>query len=422
MLVALLTASIPLIAAAPTYARPATGPFVPAFTAADTLIEIATERFTLFGYTRKSLEDAKGDVEYAVKQFRSFFGSDAPPIAVIIFDSAAQLSGFDFAAFRARSTLPMLPWLPRGGDAAPASIRILTELGVAIGAGLRVTALNQAARDTARFLTGDIIKRANDQPIASLQDFDRVYGAVVPGTPIRFEVERAGGAVTLTLTKPRADTEVSSLLPASGSPRANSANDEHALSHEAGHMLLISWANEKLRGSGRPASTPAMGGTYGHPAIPDWFDETIATLCELPALQNFRREAMWQHLAAKIPFSELFRMEHPLKAELGGLTGRRGAGADGAARGGGVGRSSMNVQRITIGGNSAAVFERSATFYSEVFTLSQFIIAKEGPRFIGQIGEGLLAGDTMEVILSRGKQLPRDVTALEAAWLASVVK
>ncbi|MGI8496423.1 MAG: hypothetical protein ACR2OG_02410 [Gemmatimonadaceae bacterium] len=61
---------------------------------------------------------------------------------------------------------------------------------------------------------------------------------------------------------------------------------------------------------------------------------------------------------------------------------------------------------------------RSLLFSSEARSVAQYLAEKEGPEFIGAIGEKLLAGQSMETILQQSRVVPKDIPALEAVWRA----
>jgi hypothetical protein len=50
-------------------------------------------------------------------------------------------------------------------------------------------------------------------------------------------------------------------------------------------------------------------------------------------------------------------------------------------------------------------------------TLLEFLADAEGARFIGQIGESLARGESMEKILKAARKAPADPTQLEVAWV-----
>jgi hypothetical protein len=183
-------------------------------------------------------------------------------------------------------------------------------------------------------------------------------------------------------------------------------SEARPLSHEAGRLFLIAYVNARLG----VASEPKKPGTdhYGHERIPEWFDEAVATLCEFPALQKTRREAMVRLVDKRIPFAELFAMEHPVAQALKDVIG--------AAR---EQRKSGDVRtEIIIGGaNLLPSPNRALAFYAESLTLAQFLADKEGLAFIGQIAAGLFRGETMTQILRGTKSLTSDLRELEKAWV-----
>jgi hypothetical protein len=186
------------------------------------------------------------------------------------------------------------------------------------------------------------------------------------------------------------------------------------LSHEAGHVFLMAWADAKL---GR---RPAAGGAardsartgplnYGDPSLPDWLDEAVATLCEFPVLQSQRRQLMRARLAERIPLPELFTMEHPVLAEMRGLVEQ--ARTEAAAGG-----QPSRMMRIQL---PAAQSPRAVIFYGETLTLSEFLVEREGPTVIGRVVRDVLAGKSAaDALRAVVRSVPSDPAELERAWVA----
>jgi hypothetical protein len=176
------------------------------------------------------------------------------------------------------------------------------------------------------------------------------------------------------------------------------------LSHQAGHRFLIAYIEHMqaiLQAAGlAPADTAGVregdvspGSLVqhpGHPAVPDWLEEAVATLCERPAAQSARLELMRANLDRRIPFPELFTMSRP-----------QGAGRGGAAKGAG-----------------GAAAGRAAIFSAEALSLARFIAQREGnDRFIGTIVEGVLRGRTVGDVLNTAQNVLSKPEALEKQWL-----
>lgn len=94
-----------------------------------------------------------------------------------------------------------------------------------------------------------------------------------------------------------------SKMMAAGHSSATKVGKYNVLAHEACHKLLINQVNDK----GLPAKNNGQLG-YGHSALPDWFDEMAAIICENEALTGMRLAGLNDKF---IPFSEFFTLENP---------------------------------------------------------------------------------------------------------------
>ena len=192
--------------------------------------------------------------------------------------------------------------------------------------------------------------------------------------------------------------------PPGGKPESDAGPEP--ISHEAGHRFFVNYTDRAIatgrggeRGTG--SSNAAEGGPSGHPtheAMPDWFEEAVAALCERPTYQNRRVEFMRSRLSKRIPFAELFTM--PMPAEPG-TAGKGAAKSAGAAKAGG----------------GSAASERAAIFRAEALSLARFIVSREDARFIGTIAEGVIAGRTVGEVLNTSQHLFSKPEALEKQWL-----
>jgi hypothetical protein len=182
----------------------------------------------------------------------------------------------------------------------------------------------------------------------------------------------------------------------------------HALSHEAGHLFLKGWVDARTGRADSAVIDSAAAGHYGSALMPDWFDEAVATLCEFPALQANRRARLLDSLDQRIPLAELFTMAHPVAASEREMIERAMKQMGGGAKPG----------MLVLRGEGALLSNRARMFYAESLTLAQFMIAREGPRFIRTIAEGLALQASMADILRDAEHLPHDPAALEAEWVA----
>lgn len=244
--------------------------------------------------------------------------------------------------------------------------------------------------------------------------FGRYFGAAPPpiGVVVFKSVDEMR-AFDWTPIQSRTSGVLPWLVQFEGNPTvsASTVEGERALSHEACHMFLIGQTSRTL---GRAVvSPPGSPLSYGDPALPDWFDEGVATLCEPESLHQSRVAQLRAAGDSTIPFPELFRMEHPAWRQLQAmLDAQRAATGDTAGRTG-PGVTTLRVRR------GALVGVRSGTFYSQTNSVLEFLAEREGPRFVGRLGEGLARGQTVEQVLAaHARTLPRDVAGLEREWKA----
>lgn len=178
---------------------------------------------------------------------------------------------------------------------------------------------------------------------------------------------------------------------------------ESALPHEACHWYLAAYI--AARTPAAPGTAAASGGRAGHvgaAGVPAWFNEGFATLCEPAEWQARRSELMTRELATAVPLAEFLSMRHPMavSAPPGGA----------AARG-----AEQRMAAMKQGGDARAVL-----FYAQAHTLLRFLADREGTQFVGLVGRGLAAGESLTTLLQQAKQLPSDLGSLEQAWRAWV--
>lgn len=200
-----------------------------------------------------------------------------------------------------------------------------------------------------------------------------------------------------------------------GSPTvgASPVEGNNALAHEACHLFLIAHTGKVL--GRRVRRAPGAPPAYGDPALPDWFDEGVATLCEPPAL-NATRQASLRGLGdSTIALTELFRMEHPAWRQLQAMMEAQRSAAGDTARNARRGPTveTIRVRGGTLGGGNAPAF------YAQTNSVLEFLAAREGPRFIGVLGAALARGQTVQQALAaHARHVPSDPVALEREWKA----
>lgn len=198
---------------------------------------------------------------------------------------------------------------------------------------------------------------------------------------------------------------------------ATGVEGQRAISHEACHVFLMAQTSVTLGRTAGPAARPGAGAprSYGDPALPDWFDEGVATLCEPEALHESRVAQLRAVADSTIPLAELFSMEHPVWRQLQNVMDAQRAGAGDTARvpGTGPGITRLRVRPGEFGGT------RGITFYSQTNSVLEFMAEREGPVFVARLGEGLARGKTVEEVLAaHARRLPHGIPALEQEWKA----
>jgi hypothetical protein len=179
------------------------------------------------------------------------------------------------------------------------------------------------------------------------------------------------------------------------------AAEKQALSHEICHSLLNEYYRAQVGGERQPPVAAAVGlQAAGHQtsALPSWFHEMQATLCETPAERQLYRESFAARREQRIPLREFFTMDdHPIVSMLQHGTASLDQGE----------------RRLQVSGNAMA---RVRVFYQQVHSLGEFFVAHGGPAAIQRIGDGLIRQQGITEIL-RQLDLPGDPDVLERAWL-----
>uniref|UniRef100_A0A832MN19 DUF1570 domain-containing protein n=1 Tax=Eiseniibacteriota bacterium TaxID=2212470 RepID=A0A832MN19_UNCEI len=152
-----------------------------------------------------------------------------------------------------------------------------------------------------------------------------------------------------------------------------------SLAHDIGHAFLEAYADRRLRElglSGGPTPpAPPPGAHRDHAALPDWFEEGFAALCEFPQVQQARLRAMRQTLDRRLPFTRLFAMSRP---------------ADPAA---------------------------AALFANQSYALLHMVTKVETGATVNEIAIALLRGRPVGEALTNARHLLSKPEALEAQWV-----
>ena len=177
------------------------------------------------------------------------------------------------------------------------------------------------------------------------------------------------------------------------------------LAHEACHVYLSALADRVA-----PIS-PIDRGEYGHHALPDWFDEASATLCESTEGRAIRRRRFRANSNRWIPLREFERIPHP----LGSAAVLQRLGIDRSRDRVGIHVVPADqAERLTAGIDANL-------FYSQALSLGEFIAERGGPGVLGKLVQPLANGRTLDQALREAHRtapsLPATVDELEVEWL-----
>ncbi len=194
------------------------------------------------------------------------------------------------------------------------------------------------------------------------------------------------------------------------------------LPHEACHQFLRAYVDMQ---QGRAGIIGGRARTqvshYGHPSVPDWFDEAAAGLCEDREEQASRRLRLRAGLVNRIPLAELFTMAHPLSGPLQIRAPAPAAPGSGASAPASPAvppvAPGTRVGAMTFANNlSAEALERTRMFYAQSQSVAQFIAERAGPSGLRSIADGFARGRPLPDLLAE-LGLPRDPAILERQWL-----
>jgi hypothetical protein len=214
-----------------------------------------------------------------------------------------------------------------------------------------------------------------------------------------------GGRVLPFLTQARLSTSPISV--ATGQAR-DSEVPVKVLAHEACHAYVGVLAGDAV-------TRPPLRMHSNKGLLPDWFDESIATLCESAEARGARRRYFRNHLDHHVPLGVFVRMQHP----LGGLQDLEALGIDFTPRQAAV--HVLTADRI----KQVLPNANHAMFYAQALSLGEFLKARGGTRGLQSLASTLAKGRTLDQALvvarSTAPGLPATVQALEAEWMRWVI-
>jgi hypothetical protein len=185
--------------------------------------------------------------------------------------------------------------------------------------------------------------------------------------------------------------------------------DGKLLAHEACHGYVAALAD------GVAWRVPVRGG-YGHGALPDWFDESIATLCESEERRAARRRYFRDHLNQRIPLTVFTQMPHPLSgAEVLEKLGIHDTPGHASVQ-------ILTAERI----REALPDSDPMLFYAQALSLGEFIEERIGEGEMHLLARSLANspdfGRALEEVHRAVPGIPATVNALEAEWLRWVTQ
>lgn len=353
------------------------------------LLSVVKPGFEIYAPRQADLARAVEPLEHAAREYRRYFGKDAPKIAVVLYDTPQQTLKYDNAEFRKRG-MGLLK-LHANDHIPPKFIRATT-----LSALLRESPADKrlmmlvpypegpvAGIDLQR---GDIILSVNKQPIRNVEDFNQAMAKTTVGSPVTLVTERGGKRKELRFNKPEdkvdpsQETLMKSIFRDGKFPVHRSI-----IAHEAMHQLV----SDGLRIDGLSKFLPA------------WFSEGIASLVEFPDEREQSRKRMRKDLKTRIELPRLFTMLHP--ASSGTIISSETPGSE------------------TFNRELPVVIEtdipEGENLYEQSMTLLEFLAKTEGERFVGRIGESLAQGESMNNILKTARKSSGDLSSLDAAWV-----
>jgi hypothetical protein len=366
-----------------------------------------TAQYELYAKSNDEIIGGQRDMDFAVAKFRQYFGEDPPLIAVVLFDSPADVQKYDYSNFVKRRIV-FLPWITASGLEAAIDPHLryvaFSDLGVILmnkqGIAGAWAAQTLPMGTVHEVLKDDVIVGVNHQACTSISDFQKLYAAAVTGEKVELELRRNGQTTNVTFAKP------SDAAGSEGSLASAGTGMTRALSHEAGHKYLQAWLRKRADANAAANNTkPAMDA-----AIPEWFDETVATLFEGPELQNQRKDYLSHHLDQMIPLEQLLAMANPAKASKSDLPQQPPQG------------SQTQVTVIVKTSTDNPTSSQGQLFYAETLSFGQFVSAKFGPTAVRDLAIGVTTGQTTEQVLGALNRSPIQLSELEAMWLGSIRK
>ena len=363
---------------------------------AEELLSVVKPGFEIYAPRQADLARAVEPLEHAAREYKRYFGKDAPKIAVVLFDTPQQALKYDKAEFRKRGMgLLKMPAM----DHMPEKVIRSTVLSVLLWESpadkrlMMVVPYPDGPVAGVDLQRGDILLSVNKQPIRNVEDLKRALEKIAVGSPVTLVTERSGQKKKLRFNKPedKPDPSLETLWKII-SRDGKFPVHRSIIAHEAMHQLVRDGLSEGLNSS---------------IFLPAWFSEGIASMAEFPNEREQSRKRIREHLKTRIELSKLFTMLHPASSGVIIPSGPPGSGVIIPSR------PPTDGLPVMIKTNTP----EGEKFYEQSMTLLEFLAKTEGERFVGQIGEALVRNESMENVLQRARKSPKDLNGLDAEWV-----
>lgn len=361
-----------------------------------------SEHYTLYAPSVEASREGEDEIRHARRQFRHHFGADSRELVVFLADRPVDFRSVKLGALQRRGA-GFLPFLTQKHLEAPRGVPGTLALDVGavlrpVGASARVVAVLDSSRAAAAGIrVGDVVAALNGAPVTELDSIARRFQMIPAGGMVRLDVRGEGGPVRVEYRKGRsAERQYADSA-------AKFIGQAKVLAHEACHNFVAGYATE--------LGADRKGRGYGHAALPDWFDEMAATLCESSASKERRRMHLRAQLGRRIPLVELATMKHPLTAEELMRIVEMGRATPGAPV---QVLSGPEVQKA-LGGTNTDLF------YAQSLSLGEFIFERGGQGALQALARHFVAGRSFDEALREMHRtrpaIPSGIAELEKDWL-----
>ena len=373
-----------------------------------------TDQYEFYAYSKQDFQQGIEALDYAVAQFEKCIGQKPPKIGVVYFNNAIVANEFDVDTFIDRD-MEFLVWINALNLIYTQFDRIpINDLELIVGSGIegKKLVVKSAKNKALGIQKGDIIQEINGKILTHAFDLRAALEWIEEGGEIDlFVLTKGNEQKHLQFTKPAPNESMgSNMLPF--------AEKSLALSHEAGHVFLMAYANQliaKNQSTKEDSSSELDQFThYGHPLLPDWLDEGIATLSESLELQQGRKQALSGEEVELIPFETLITMAHPHDHNVPKKVDTAYAS------------SSSNITfKMNMGSGKRRKkkgYIDIDLFYAQSWALSKFLVEEAGPKALDTFIKGYVKEKSFEQIIRMIPELPNQIHLLEEKYIAWIEK